>query len=399
MTDNTKTGRLAQLLNNTNLQIPKLGDLIVGTVISTKGREVRLDINGLTTGVVRGRELFTESGQYSKLQVGDKIEATVIELENENGEMELSFRFAGNKKAWEELRSNVESGEAVEAKVLDANKGGLIVKVRHLQGFLPVSQLAPEHYPRVSGGDKQKILDKLKEFIGKKLRVQILDINEADEKLIVSEKAIWESEQKNVISKIKVGQIVEGEITALADFGAFVKFKPEGSDDSTELEGLVHISEIAWQRIDHPKDILKTHQTVKAEIIGIEGSKIFLSMKKLVEDPWKDVEKKYKIGDVVEGKVLKANPFGLFVELDPDIHGLAHASELSEKGNEDPTKIAKVGDVMKFKIVSIEPKEHRLGLSIKALTEKSNKKAENTEQLNETTKQNKEDQEKENATK
>jgi len=259
---------------------------------------------------------------------------------------------------------------SVEAKVLDANKGGLIVKVRHLQGFLPVSQLAPEHYPRVSGGDKQKILDKLKEFVGEKFKVLILDLNETDEKLIVSEKAIWESEQKNVISQIKVGQIIKGDVTALADFGAFVKFMPEGSTDGTELEGLVHISEIAWQRIDHPKDILKVHQTVEAEIIGIEGSKIFLSMKKLVDDPWKDVEKKYKVGDVVEGKVLKANPFGLFVELDADIHGLAHVSELSAKTLVDPTTIAKSGDMMSFKIVSIEPKEHRLGLSLKALNEK-----------------------------
>ncbi|PIX62259.1 30S ribosomal protein S1 [Candidatus Uhrbacteria bacterium CG_4_9_14_0_2_um_filter_41_50] len=377
MIDTTETSKLAKLLeNNDHLQIPGLGDLIVGTVISTKGREVRIDVNGLTTGVVRGRELFTESGQYSKLQPGEKIEATVVDLENENGEMELSFRYAGDKKTWEDLKSHVVSGESVEAKVLDANKGGLIVKVKHLQGFLPVSQLAPEHYPRVSGGDKQKILDKLKEFVGKKIMVQVLDINETDEKLIVSEKAIWETEQKSVISQIKVGQIIEGEITALADFGAFVKFKPEGSDDGTELEGLVHISEIAWQRIDHPKDILTPRQTVKAEIIGIEGSKIFLSMKKLVEDPWHDVEKKYKVGDSVEGTVIKANPFGLFVELDADIHGLAHVSELSDNPAEDPTKIAKAGDIVKFKIVSIEPKEHRLGLSIKALNEVASEKKE-----------------------
>ena len=367
----TATSKLSELLeDDSHLQIPGLGDLIAGTIISTKGREIRLDINGLTTGVVRGRELFSESGQFGKLQPGDKIEATVIDLENENGEMELSFRYAGNKKAWEDLRETIKAGDSVEAKVLDANKGGLIVKVRHLQGFLPVSQLAPEHYPRVSGGDKQKILDKLKEFVGEKFKVLILDLNETDEKLIVSEKAIWESEQKNVISQIKVGQIIKGDVTALADFGAFVKFMPEGSTDGTELEGLVHISEIAWQRIDHPKDILKVHQTVEAEIIGIEGSKIFLSMKKLVDDPWKDVEKKYKVGDVVEGKVLKANPFGLFVELDADIHGLAHVSELSAKTLVDPTTIAKSGDMMSFKIVSIEPKEHRLGLSLKALNEK-----------------------------
>ena len=384
MSDATKPSELQQLLEEQDqyLAVPALGDLITATIISTKGREVRLDVNGLTTGVVRGRELFTEGGHYDNLKAGDKVEATVIDLENENGEMELSFRWAGNKKAWEDLRETLAEGEVMEAKVLDANKGGLIMKVKHLSGFLPVSQLAPEHYPRVSGGDKQKILDKLKEFVGHKMRVKVLDLNESDEKLIVSEKAVWESEQKNIIDKIEVGQVVEGEVTALADFGAFVKFHPEG-DENTSLEGLVHISEIAWQRIDHPKDVLKSHQTVKAEIIGIEGSKIFLSMKKLVTDPWHDVEEKYKIGDTVEGTILKVNPFGFFVELDPDIHGLAHISELSNKPVSDPKSIANEGDKMSFKIVSIEPQEHRLGLSLKDMGKKEEKEESKEEEKTE----------------
>ena len=384
MSDATKPSELQQLLEEQDqyLAVPALGDLITATIISTKGREVRLDVNGLTTGVVRGRELFTEGGDYDNLKAGDKVEATVIDLENENGEMELSFRWAGNKKAWEDLRETLAEGEVMEAKVLDANKGGLIMKVKHLSGFLPVSQLAPEHYPRVSGGDKQKILDKLKEFVGHKMRVKVLDLNESDEKLIVSEKAVWESEQKNIIDKIEVGQVVEGEVTALADFGAFVKFHPEG-DENTSLEGLVHISEIAWQRIDHPKDVLKSHQTVKAEIIGIEGSKIFLSMKKLVTDPWHDIEEKYKIGDTVEGTILKVNPFGFFVELDPDIHGLAHISELSNKPVSDPKSIANEGDKMSFKIVSIEPQEHRLGLSLKDMGKKEEKEESKEEEKTE----------------
>ena len=370
---------LAKLLGAGDfLSVPKLGDLITGKIISTKGREVRMDVNGLTTGVVRGRELFAESSVYSDLKNGDEVEATVIGLENETGEMELSFRYAGNKKSWEEIRSTFESGEAIPVKVLDANKGGLIVKVQHVSGFLPVSQLAPENYPRVSGGDKQKILDKLKEFVGKKLKVKVLDMNESDEKLIVSEKAVWETEQKNVINQISVGDVIEGSVTALADFGAFIKFSPAG-EENTNLEGLVHISEIAWQRIDHPKDILKAGEEVKAEVIGIEGSKIFLSIKKLIADPWQGVEDKYKVGDVVEGTVLKVNPFGLFVELDKDIHGLAHISELSDKPVEDVNTVAKSGDVMKFKIVSIEAKEHRLGLSLKAMKEEPAKGAEPVE--------------------
>lgn len=347
-------------------KIPKVGEVVHGIIISATRREVCLDIEGVTTGVIRGKELFTESAQYAELKAGDEVEATVIDMENENGDMELSFRFAGQQKAWEELRQKFTRGEIVSIKILEANKGGLLVRINHINGFLPVSQLSPEHYPRVSGGDKTKILERLKSYVGESMDVRILDANEHEEKLIVSEKAVWEEQQKNVISKYKVGDSIEGNVTAVADFGAFVKF--DG------LEGLIHISEIAWQRIDHPKDFLKVDQQVKAEIIGIEGSKIFLSMKKLLEDPWSTVAKKYQVGDEVQGTILKVNPFGLFVELDQDIHGLAHVSELSDKPNMDVSLLANVGEVKTFKIVSLEPKEHRLGLSLKALKKKKETK-------------------------
>jgi small subunit ribosomal protein S1 len=275
--------------------------------------------------------------------------------------MELSFRFAGQQRAWEELRRLFTTGQTVPTKILEANKGGLIVCVQNISGFIPVSQLSPEHYPRVSGGDKNKILEKLKSYVGESMDVRVIDVNEQDEKLIVSEKSVWEDAQKNVISQYKVGDTVEGEVTAVADFGAFVKFDA--------LEGLVHISEIAWQRIDHPRDLLTIGQTVKAEIIGIEGSKIFLSMKKLVEDPWANVQNRYHVGDLVQGMILKVNPFGFFVELDPEIHGLAHVSELSEQPVEDVSTIGKQGETITFRVVSIEPDEHRLGLSVKAIDE------------------------------
>lgn len=349
------------------LNIPQVGDVVVGTVIGTGRREVRIDINGVATGVVRGKELFAESSEYANLEPGVEVEATVMELENEGGEIELSFRFAGQQKAWEEIRTVFTSAEILEVKILEANKGGLIVRVNTVNGFLPVSQLSPEHYPRVSGGDKNKILEKLKSYVGIKMKVRVIDVNETDEKLIVSEKAVWEDQQKNVLSKFKVGNAVEGEVTALADFGAFIKFGA--------LEGLVHISEIAWQRIDHPRDLLKIGEMVKAEIIGIEGSKIFLSMKKLIRDPWQNVNERYNIGDTVEGTVLKVNPFGFFVELDEEIHGLAHVSELSDNPAVDVNGLGKEGERMKFKIVSIEPNEHRLGLSLKTVSPSEKKVA------------------------
>ena len=355
-----EAGGFKKLLAETDLvKIPKVGDILLGKVIDVSRGEIRIDIEGLTTGVIRGRELLEAGEDYADLKIGDSVEATVIDLENENGEMELSFRFAGQQKAWHDLNELKTEGKIVKALITDANKGGLMIKVGKVAGFLPVSQLMPEHYPRVPGGDKNRILDRLKSYIGQEFEVKVIDATEAEDKLIVSEKAAWEEKQKDVIASYKVGDMIEGVITAVTDFGVFVEF---GSD---RLEGLVHISELAWQRIDNPNDLVKVGDKIQAAIINVEGSKIFLSMKKLKEDPWKNALTKYQVGQSVSGKVLKVNPFGLFVELDPEIHGLAHVSELAAKASVNPMEIAKPGDVLSFKILSIEPSAHRLGLSLK----------------------------------
>ncbi len=363
----TNKSDFAKLISDSQyFKLPKVGEVIKGKVINASKSEVRLDIEGVKTGIIRGRELYNESEEYGHLKADDIIEATVIELENENGELELSFRFAGQQKAWNYLKELMTKGEVLQIKASDANKGGLMVKIGHITGFLPVSQLVPEHYPRVEGGDKNKILDFLKKFVGQVLQVKVIDVNEADEKLIVSEKAAWAEAQEKAVSKFKVGDKVKGRITAVTDFGAFVEF-------DNKMEGLVHISEIAWQRIDDPREFVKVGDMVDAEIIKIEGTKIFLSIKKLKDDPWKDIAKKYKIGEMVSGKVLKVNPFGLFVELDADIHGLAHISELSDKPVNDISEIAKPGDTIKFRVLSVEPENHRLGLSLKTPKAKEEK--------------------------
>ncbi|MBU1149243.1 S1 RNA-binding domain-containing protein [Patescibacteria group bacterium] len=351
------------LATNQSYNIPKVGDLIEGTVISVSKSEVHLDIEGLGTGVIRGGELIDESGDYSDLDNGNKVQATVIELENENRQMELSFRSAGHQKAWDELEQLVKEKKIIEAKVTDANKGGLMVRVKRIEGFLPVSQLTTEHYPRVEGGDKNQILEILSKFINQKFKVRLIDVNESENKLIVSEKAAFEEEQKKVLENYKINTVVEGKISGVVDFGAFIEFG-EG------LEGLIHISELAWQRIDNPKDIVKVGQEVKAEIINIDDGRVSLSIKKLKEDPWKKAIEKYDIGQTVKGTVLKINPFGAFIELDKDIHGLAHISELAHHKINDPSEIVKVGSDYKFKILSIEPNSHRLGLSMKALSKK-----------------------------
>ncbi|MFH1187313.1 MAG: S1 RNA-binding domain-containing protein [bacterium] len=368
--------KLKKLLDNSPVKIPKKGDIVKGKIVNISNKEVNVDIENLTTGVIRGRELFNESEEYGKLQIGDEVEATVLEEENERGEMELSFRFAGQQKAWDGLREFLETGKIIEVVITDANKGGLMVRVQNIMGFLPVSQLSPEHYPRVQGGDRGKILEKLKRYVNQKFSVKVIDVNEKEEKVIVSEKIAWEETQKDVIDKYKVGDDVEGKVAAVTDFGVFIKF-----GDSEDLEGLIHISELAWQRIDNPSDIIEVGQTVKAQIINIQGSKIFLSIKKLIEDPWINVEKKYQIGQVVKGKILKINHFGFFVELDKDIHGLAHLSELAEKSDKKPTEIAKPGDIMDFTILTIEPKVHRLGLSLKGAKPKKKEEVKKVEEV------------------
>lgn len=352
---------LEQLLQHESLpRIPQVGDIIQGKVITVSKNEALLDIDGITTGIIRGKELVDESGETANLKPGDIAHATVLELENESGQMELSFRSAGHQKAWDELTRLLSIGEVIDTEVIDANRGGLMVKVGRIEGFLPVSQLTPEHYPRVDGGDKQRILEILQAFVGKTMRTKVIDVNEAEEKLIVSEKAAWAKEHAAMVADYKVGDTIEGKVTGVVDFGAFVEF-------GTHLEGLIHISELAWQRVDNPRDILKVGDTVSALIIGIDGTKISLSLKRLKDDPWKTAVERYTIGQIVTGKVLKLNPFGAFVELDEEIHGLAHISELSKKMIHSAAEVLKEGENREFKIISIEPDSHRLGLSLKQL--------------------------------
>jgi len=345
-----------KLLEKDNFQPPKAGDLIKGSVITASKAEVRLDIGGFMTGVVRGPEIYEEDDDYANLEFGDEVEATVIDPENENGEIELSFRVAGQEKAWGGLIDAYEHKTNIIIKIIDANKGGLLVKYKQISGFLPVSQLAPENYPRVSGGDKGKILDKLKSFVGRTFEVKVMNIDEKEDKIIFSEKDAWNEKQKDVISKYKIGTKVEGKITAITDFGVFISF-------GESLEGLIHISELAWQRIDNPGDLYKVGETINAEVIGLENSKIFLSAKKLLQDPWENIGEKYKMGQIVKGLILKVNPFGLFIKLDADIHGLGHISQLKLTPKQKIGEKFKAGEEMDFEIVSMEPKDHRLGLA------------------------------------
>ncbi len=345
-----------------DIKVPKTGDVLEGTILSVGKNEVYIDIEGYGLGVVRGRELYDETVRLDSLKIGDKVFASVLEPENKEGNIELSFRAAGQERVWQTLQDRMRSREIIKTKILDANKGGLMVEVNGVIGFLPVSQLSTEHYPRVEDGDKNKILEVLKGYVGTIFNVQIITADAEEEKLIVSEKAVGEEALRAKISKLKIGDVVEGEVSGIVDFGIFIKFG-EG------LEGLVHISELAWSRIEHPKDLYKVGQKLQAQVITIDRDRISLSVKRLQADPWLESIKKYEVGQVVKGKVTKVMPFGAFVELDPDIYGLVHSVELSSEEAKDPSEVVSVGDEKEFKIISIEPQEHRLGLSLRALTQ------------------------------
>jgi small subunit ribosomal protein S1 len=341
------------------IKVLKAGDMVEGKLISVGKNEVYVDLEGYGIGVVRGRELYDDEATLSALKPGDQIFVSVVDPENKDGIVELSLRQAGQERVWQTLREKMESKEVVRTKILEANKGGLMVEINNVTGFLPVSQLSLEHYPRVEDGDKNRILGVLQSYIGQLFDVQIITADAQEEKLIVSEKAVFEKEMENKLGQLKIGLVVEGMVTGVVDFGAFVKFG--------ELEGLVHISELAWQRIDNPKDIIKVGQKVTAKVISIDKGRVSLSIKQLQEDPWLEAVKKYQIGQLVTGKVSKIMPFGVFVELDKDIQGLCHVMELSHQTVKNPEEVLKPGQEKEFKIISIEPGEHRLGLSLKAL--------------------------------
>lgn len=381
--DSQKDSLMKQLLTGSNFHFPEIGDTVFGEVIEVSSNEIYLDLAPFGTGVVLGKEIKDGLGN-GKLKLGDEVQATIIDLENEEGYIELSIREASYEKAWDDIESKRDTQDKVSTKVLSANKGGLLVEINGISGFLPVSQLSSKNYPRVEDGDKNKILNLLKKLVGQELEVKILDADRETEKLIASEKAAQSEKDLEVISSLNVGDTVNGEISGVVDFGAFVKFAlaaTAGKEDGRRMEGLVHISELAWQLIEDPRTIVKVGDKVEAKIIGIDGDKISLSIRALQKDPWSLIAEKYTIGDIVTGTVNKLNHFGAFVYLDKDIHGLAHISEMSEAyPGRTLEELLKTGEEYAWKILSIEPKSHRMGL---VLADKKDKKIEKKDEKKE----------------
>lgn len=315
--------------------------------------------DGQAVGIIEGKEAIDSVGTYDRLKEGGDVQAVVVEDENEEGYYVLSLRKAAQNTAWDRFDKMYKTGEVFEVKVNEANKGGLLLEVDSIKAFLPVSQLAPMHYPRVNEANSAEILRRLQKLIGLKCRVRIIALDRENGKLIVSERAAEEEGRIQKLKKMHVGDTVHGKVSGIVKFGLFVAF--DG------LEGLVHISEIAWGHVKNPADHAKLGDVVDVQIIGIEGEKISLSMKRLLKDPWVEAAEKYKVGTKVKGPITRITTFGAFVSLEKDINGLIHLSEISHDKVTEVDKVLKSGQVVEAQVIAVDLEEHRIGLSMKAL--------------------------------
>ena len=343
------------------IELPKPGQLVEGKIINIEPSAIYIDLGPIGTGIIYGREYYIAKDYLRHLKVGDQIKAKIIEIDNQNGYLELSVKEAEDEFNWVELKRIKDEFKTIKIKIAGANKGGLLASYKGIKGFLPLSQLSMEHYPRVEEGNSFQILQHLQKFIGQEWPVKIIEASGQENKLIFSEKAVESKKIQEFLKNYKVGDIVEGEITGLADFGAFIKFP---LNSSQQVEGLIHISELGWQLITDPAKLVKVGQKVKAKIVNItKEGRVSLSLKALTPDPWLEIEKKIKKGDIISGKVTKIDQFGAFVEISPTIRGLAHISEF-DNSREKINAALKVGKTYKFKVLLIDPQEHKLSLSL-----------------------------------
>ena len=339
-----------ELLEEQPPQLLEPSDVVEGTVVTAHKNEVWVDLDMHGLGLIPRKEL----GRNHNLSEGEAVSASVIIPDSEYGFTLLSLKKVAKEKGWDTLQQVCDNADMIEVKPYDANRGGLLVEVEGIRGFLPVSQLSARHYPRVSNADKDQILQKLNELVGRPLRVGVLDVNKDENKLILSEKVAKREETKERLEQLAVGDVVKGTVTGTVDFGIFVTV--DG------VEGLIHISEISWDRVSNPADYVKNGEEVEAKVIAIDGEKLSLSMKRLSEDPWLEQIKDFKKGDEVEGTITRVTPFGAFIQIAPAIEALVHVSELGE--DVDPNEHFSVGQSQKFKIIEIDTEVRKISLSL-----------------------------------
>ena len=348
----------------------KHGDVVEGTVVRIDRDEILVDIGAKSEGVVSNRELYGRHAESSpQLTVGDVVLVYVLQPESQEGHAVLSLRRAGLERKWRSMQEQFEAGAIIDAPVIDHNKGGLIVDCG-IRGFVPISQIVD--FPRRPQNDQprdaaQEIAEKLQPYVGRKLRLKILEVNRKANRLILSEKvALYEERREKrdeLFSSLQIGQKVSGTVRSIAPFGVFI--------DLGGIDGLVHKSELSWNKVNNPEAGYKVGDQVEAEVIDInhERGRISLSIRKLQPDPWHSTVADFKVGDVIDGTVTKLVNFGAFVRVRDGLEGLIHISELSHQRVAHPGDVVHENQTLKLKIISLDSERHRLGLSLKQAEE------------------------------
>ena len=342
------------------IKYPKQGEVISGSIIKIEKKNILVNVNNQFTGLVVAKEVGNTI-DLNDLQAGQWIEVMVLGDSVERGLLILSLKRANQIKNLSNLTKYNTSNEIITVRPTEANKWGLLVDIDGLKGFIPVSQLTPLHYPRVEGADPEKILAHLDSLVGIPFKVRVINVDEAGKKIIFSEKAAIEENRGEALKNLKEGDIVEGTISGILSYGLFVTFD--------WLEGLVHVSEIDWGHVTDPSKFAKVWMKVKVKVIGLDSEKISLSIKRLKENPWDVLAKKFKLNDSITAPISRISKFGAFMDLEGWIQGLIHLSEISHGVVKDIRDHIKVGEEITAKIINFEPEKKRIGLSLKALQE------------------------------
>jgi small subunit ribosomal protein S1 len=354
---------MESLLNeqDLNIDLPQVGEIRTGVIASVSPSQVLVSIGAKSEGVISGRELDQLTPQErEELQVGQEVHVFVINPEDANGNVVLSLKRAQEQLSWESVERLVASDDVIDSKITGFNKGGLIVAVEGLRGFVPSSQISAMRRGQSTGDTPEQRWQKM---IGQPITVRVIEVDRERRRLILSERAAsTESRQsikERVIEELEEGKVYTGRVTSLANFGAFININ--GAD------GLVHLSELSWEHIDHPREVLEVGQEVKVKVINVDREKkrIGLSVRALQEDPWKSRVEKYSVGQLVEGVITRLTKFGAFARLEGDIEGLIHISEISEHRIEHPKEVLKEGEVKSLRVIRIDPEQHRIGLSLR----------------------------------
>lgn len=346
--------------------VPQRGDIIEGTIVSVSPTEILVDVGCKTEGIVGSRDLeHLDKGIRKSLRVGESILVYVVRPADAQGNMILSLTRAQLEGDWKKAEKLFEAGEIIEEAVTDYNRGGLIINLARVRGFVPASQVVSVSIPRdVSDEDREQLLEQVK---GTTLRLKIIELDRKRNRLILSERAAvreWRQGQKErLLDDLQPGDTRRGVISSLCDFGAFV--------DLGGADGLVHLSELSWRRVGHPKQVLEVGQEVDVYVLSVdkERRRIALSIKKLQKEPWSTVEERYQIGQLVTGQVTKLTNFGAFIQLDQDIEGLVHISEISDQRIGHPRDVLTEGQEITTRIIRIDADRQRIGLSVRRVDE------------------------------